>query len=286
MKHSKHHETTMLVKAGVPVLLTGERGSGKTTLAKHVAEHLNLTFFSMSMTRQTTLSHLLGFMNVNGTYIPSQLRAAAEKGGVFLLDEIDASDPNVILSLNTIENGFIAFPDKVVDIHKDFRLLATSNPQDNHRDYNGRAKLDASTLDRFDIVSVEKDDVLEQNLVDFHTYSHMELVRKCLQEVNSATYISMRDSMRFQTRKELGLLDNFVTRLLAKDTIALEEYENRKGKIPKVSHIGECKTLSDVWEHVSGTTVLKPDSQQEIVPQTHQPAQQVPESSYTEGMTF
>lgn len=253
MKHNKHYEVAELVKAGVPVLLTGERGSGKTTLVKDVANTLKLTFFSMSMTRQTTLSHILGFMNVNGVYIPSQLRAAAEKGGVYLLDEIDASDPNVLLCLNTIENGYIAFPDKVIDLHKDFRLLATSNPQDNHRDYNGRAKLDAATLDRFDDISVEKDDILEQSLVDFNTFSHMELIRKCLREVNSATYISMRDSIRFQKRKELDLLGSFVNRLLAKDTLALESYESEKHKIAKVSSVEECVLLSDVWEHISGT---------------------------------
>ena len=254
MKHCKHYEVSTLVKAGMPVLLTGERGSGKTTLAKDVAESLGIEFFSMSMTRQTTLSHLLGFMNVNGIYIPSQLRKAAESGGVFLLDEVDASDPNVILCLNTIENGYIAFPDTVVEIHKDFRLLATSNPQDNHRDYNGRAKLDAATLDRFDIILVEKDDILEKSIVDFSTFSHMELVRTCLQEVNSSTYISMRDSIRFQKRKDLNLLGSFIDRLLSKDTMALEKYNQLKDKIPKVSCVDECLTLKEVWEHVTGTT--------------------------------
>ena len=280
MKHSKHYETTTLVEAGVSVLLTGERGTGKTTLVKDVANTLNLTFFSMSMTRQTTLSHLLGFMNVNGIYIPSQLRTAAESGGVFLLDEIDASDPNVILCLNTIENGYIAFPDKVVDIHADFRLLATSNPQDNHRDYNGRAKLDAATLDRFDIINIEKDDILEQSLVDFHTYSHIELVRECLEEVNSPVYISMRDSIRFQKRKELGLLDSFVERLLSKETLALEKYEARKSKIPKVRNVDECKTLLDVWEHVSGveTDTTETDST------SH--SQQSPYKGFDESIPF
>jgi cobaltochelatase CobS len=249
MNHNKHFEVKTLVEAGVSVLLTGERGSGKTTLVKGVAESLNLSFFSMSMTRQTTLSHLLGFMNVNGVYIPSQLRTAAETGGVYLLDEIDASDPNVLLCLNTVENGYIAFPDKVVSINADFRLMATSNPQDNHRDYNGRAKLDASTMDRFDIISVEKDDLLEQSIVDYDTFSHMELIRKCLSEVNSSTYISMRDSIRFQKRKELKLLGSFVDRLLQKDLLALEKYSERKLSIPKFQSVEDCQYLQDVWDH-------------------------------------
>jgi MoxR-like ATPase len=252
--HSRFDEISTLVNAGVSVLLTGEKGSGKTTVAKDVTHSLGLTFFSLSMTRQTTLSHLLGFMNVNGTYIPNQVRKAAENGGVVLLDEIDASDPNVILSLNTIENGYIAFPDQVVELHPKFRLMATSNPQDNHRDYNGRAKLDASTVDRFDIIDVERDEYLEQSLVDKITYKHITLLRECLKETNSTTYISMRDSMRYQQRKELDLLEGFVNRLMKKDLLAFEKYTDRCHLIPKVSDLEECKKLIDVWDFVCATT--------------------------------
>ena len=258
MKHKKFSETITLVEADVAVLLTGERGCGKTTIVKDIAKELGLKFCGLSMTRQTTLSHLLGFMNVNGIYVPSQLRDAAENGHLFLLDELDAADANVVLCLNTIENGYISFPDGVVEVHENFRLMATSNPQDNHRDYNGRSKLDAATLDRFDVVVVEKDNTLEQSIVDFHTYSHMELVRKCLTDLNSPTYISMRDSIRFQKRKELNLLDSFVDRLLAKDLSSLERYNELKDSIPKVSKVSECVTMKEVWEHISGTGKVVP----------------------------
>jgi MoxR-like ATPase len=246
--HFKHEEVAALVNADMATLLTGERGSGKTTLAMDVAKTLKLEFFSMSMTRQTTLSHLLGFINVNGVYVPSHIRKAAEQGGIVLLDEIDASDPNVILCLNTVENGYLSFPDKIINLHPDFRLMATSNPQDNHREYNGRAKLDAATLDRFDTIDVELDKDLEMSLVDFNTYSHMQLMRECLAKSNSSTYLSMRDSLRYQKRKELKLLQGFAKRLLKKDMIAYDQYTSQLHTIPNVSSISECETLEDVWD--------------------------------------
>ena len=254
MNHYKYDEVYKLVKANIPVLLTGEKGSGKTTLAMNVTKGLGLNFYSMSMTRQTTLSHILGFMNVNGIYIPSLLRNAAENGGAMLLDEMDASDPNVLLCLNTIENGYITFPDKIIQLHEDFRLLSTSNPQDNHKDYNGRAKLDAATLDRFDMIDIERDDSLEKTLVDPQTHVHISLIRECLSNTNSPTYISMRDAMRYQRRKELGLLDGFVERLLKKDQLALEQYLEKADSLPSVSTIEECETLTDVWQFAGTST--------------------------------
>ena len=104
MKHSKYNEVYTLVKHNINVLLTGPAGSGKTTILKTIAEDLGLDFYVVSMTRQTTLNALLGFISINGTYIPSTFRQAIEQGGMFLMDELDAEDPNTILSLNTIEN--------------------------------------------------------------------------------------------------------------------------------------------------------------------------------------
>lgn len=244
--HSKFDEVLVLVEAGVPVLLTGEKGSGKTTLVMQIAENLKLRFFSLPMTRQTTLSHLLGFMSVNGTYVPSLLKDAFENGGLFLLDEIDAGDPNVLLCLNTIENGYISFPSGIIKVHDDFRLLATANPQNQHEFYTGRSKLDAATLDRFDTIEVGRDESLEKSLVDFDTTLHMTLVREVLAESNSSIVISMRDSMRYQKRKELGLLDGFLYKLIDKSDLVFQMYEKRLSTMPKHSDQSECKTFPEL----------------------------------------
>jgi MoxR-like ATPase len=251
MHHFKFDEAKILADAGVPVLLTGEKGSGKTTIAMQIAEELKLPFYSVSLTRQTTLSFLLGFMNVNGQYIPSLLRKAAEEGGMYLMDELDAGDPNVLLSLNTIENGYIAFPDQIVKLHKDFRWFATSNPQNEHHHYTGRAKLDAATLDRFDQIEIPRDDRLERTLVDADTLRHINAAREALKEVNATSTISMRDSLRYQKRKELKLLEGFIPRLFKENPLATEKYENLLKTMPKHTDQSDCVTIEDLIELAS-----------------------------------
>ncbi len=248
MKHNKFDEVLILANAGIPCLLTGEKGSGKTTVATQIADGLRVPFFSVSMTRQTTLSHLLGFMSVNGTYVPSQLRGVAEDGGLFLLDEIDAGDANVLLCLNTIENGFISFPDGIVKLHKDFRLMATANPQDEHEHYVGRSKLDAATLDRFDIIDLEHDPLLEQSLVDTDVFQHIDALRSVLKAQNSSRTISMRDAIRYQKRKELNLLNDYMYRLSGKSELVYEKYLLAVESIPKYSNQADCNTVNDLFD--------------------------------------
>ena len=246
MKHVKFEEARILIDADMPVMLTGEKGSGKTTLARQVAEALELTFFSVSMTRQTTLSHLIGFRTVTGQYSPSPLYRAVTEGGLFLLDEIDAGDPNVLLSLNTLENGYMSFPEGIVDKHEDFRLVATANPQDQHQHYTGRSKLDAATLDRFDIIHIPRDDALEATLVDKDTHTRMTILRTCLAEQNSDRIVSMRDSVRYQKRKNLSLLADFMETLAGGDDLALQRYNNLIAALPKYRDQSECETFSDL----------------------------------------
>lgn len=244
--HSKFEEVTTLVNAGIAVLLSGEKGSGKTTLAKQIAEKLNLKFYSISMTRQTTLSHLMGFMSVNGTYVESLLYYAVTEGGMVLIDEINAADPNVLLSLNTIENGYVSFPTGIVECHKDFRIVATQNPADHT--HTGRAKLDAATLDRFDEVDIDRDANLEKSLVDGDTFRRMTLMRECLRDTNSSIKLSMRDSKRYQQRKELGLLDGFVWKMFDKSQLVFSKYEERIRNMPKHANQSDCITFDELFD--------------------------------------
>jgi len=248
--HSSYSTILTLVENNIPVLLMGGAGSGKTTLGEQIAETMKLNFHTISMTRQTTLSHLLGFKAVNGKYITSTLRNCFDAdgdGGVMLIDEIDAGDPNVLLCLNTIENGYISFPDGLVKCHPNFRLIATANPTDKHSIYTGRTKLDAATLDRYDIIDVERDDLLEKTLVDTDTHNRMQLLRQIMGRNNASKIISMRDAIRYQKRKDLKLLsDDFVYRLTDKADLVLEQYMKEVESMPKHQDQADCETFEEL----------------------------------------
>ena len=262
-EHASYDEVMTLVDNNIPVLLTGEAGSGKTTLAMHIARKMKLEFYSMSMTRQTTLSHLLGFINVTGTYVQSSLRKCFEFGGLMLLDEIDAGDANVMLALNTIENGYLSFPDDLVKCHPDFRLVATANPQDEHSRYTGRSKLDAATLDRFDIVDIDRDDVLEQSLVDIDTHNRMKLMRKIMKANNCLKTVSMRDSIRYQKRKALNLVsEKFIFNLAEKNPLVMEAYNDQVASIPKHQDQAECMSVDDLIDLMKSRTANQPPEQE------------------------
>lgn len=251
MQHNKFDEILKLVSHDISVLIHGPSGVGKTTVISQIAEELGFTFYALSMTRQTTLSHLLGFMNVNGIYVPSLLRKAVESGGVFLLDELDAADPNVVLALNTLENGFISFPDVVVKVHKDFRLVATANPFDEHSHYTGRAKLDAATLDRFDKIALNRDRKLEASLVSSETFDEIERLRQVIEKNNVDLQISMRDAIRWEKRKELGITANYIENVLLNKTDGLyAEYLTTKSKVSLKQQYAE--TAAELWSAMNG----------------------------------
>ena len=144
--------------------LCGPAGSGKTTSAHEVAQALGLKFFAKSVGPQVTESSLLGYQDANGNTVRTQLREAFEHGGVFLLDEVDAASPAVLVVINALlANGHASFPDGVIDRHPDFVLVAGANTLGlgADRQYVGRQQIDAATLDRFVVLDWPYDPRIE-----------------------------------------------------------------------------------------------------------------------------
>jgi cobaltochelatase CobS len=152
VRHANYPALLRCVAARVNVWLVGPAGSGKTSAAENVARDLGLKFYSKSVGPQTSESALLGYQDANGRTVRTLLREAFEHGGVFLLDEVDAGNPGVLVVVNNLTaNDSCAFPDAVVKKHPDFVLVAGANTigQGADRQYVGRSQIDAATLDRF-----------------------------------------------------------------------------------------------------------------------------------------
>lgn len=167
LKHNQLEQLITYAAMRLSPLLVGMAGTGKTHAAEQVAAALGLDFYAMSVGAQTSKSDIIGYMSASGEYVSTHFRKAYEEGGLFLMDEIDAGNANVLIQVNAaLSNGLCAFPDKMVKRHEDFVFIASANTYGNgaNRQYVGRNQLDAATLDRFAVIDWMIDDELEKNL--------------------------------------------------------------------------------------------------------------------------
>ncbi|NNJ11142.1 gas vesicle protein GvpN [Chloroflexales bacterium ZM16-3] len=145
------------LRAGFPVHFRGPAGTGKTTLALHIAAQLDRPVMLMVGDEQLTSSDLVGEQNgyryrrVVDRYIHSvvkyeedavqnwvdnRLTTACREGFTLVYDEFTRSRPeanNVLLA--ALEERVLVLPtsngaNAYVKVHPDFRAIFTSNPQE------------------------------------------------------------------------------------------------------------------------------------------------------------
>lgn len=159
--HSSFKTLLEILKVEKQCFICGPAGTGKTTLASQAATAMNIPFGHISCTAGMSEAHLLGRMIADGSYIGSDFVNIYEKGGVFLLDEIDASDPNTLLIINSaLANGYMSVPNRKDNAravrHKDCYIICAANTWGNgSNQYSGRSILDSAFLDRFAMSKLE-----------------------------------------------------------------------------------------------------------------------------------
>jgi cobaltochelatase CobS len=176
--HPLFEKVLRLTAAGVNVLLTGAAGAGKTKLAEQVALALGVKFGAINCTAGASESQLLGWLlptGANGTfeYNPAPFIKMYEAGNsLFLFDEMDAADPNFLLVANTaLANGHTHVPMRLnnpeVKRGDNMHIMATANTFGTGADmiYAGRNQLDGATLDRFYIVHIDYNSLLEAQIM-------------------------------------------------------------------------------------------------------------------------
>jgi MoxR-like ATPase len=159
------------------IFLPGPAGCGKSHLAAQIARALGLPFGMISLAGGVTESKLVGrnVPNIHtgqDCYQITQFVKCFENGGVFLADECDAADPNVLLIINSaLANGLLSVErngGEVIQRHADFIFIAAANTfgRGADRQYVGRTELDGAFLDRFVIgqVPMDYDTALEEHV--------------------------------------------------------------------------------------------------------------------------
>lgn len=158
-----------LASARIPLVLVGPAGCGKTYLCGKLAEALGVTFSDQSCSEGMSEAVFNGSLLPIGKggefkHVASPFMERYEEGGVMLLDEIDAGDPNLFTYINkaVANESYTAiqrFSKPVVKKSKDFILVAAANTYGNGADsqYVGRNQLDAATMDRFRVGMITMD---------------------------------------------------------------------------------------------------------------------------------
>jgi len=171
------HRALIYLRAGYSIHLSGPAGTGKTTLAFHIAAQLMRPVTLLHGDHQLTSSDLVGsasgfrksklvdnfIHNVLRTeeqqttlWTDNRLTTACRHGHTLVYDEFSRSRPeanNVLLAV--LEERILPLPDTpggaYMPVHPEFRAVFTSNPED----YAGVHKTQSALRDRMITIEVD-----------------------------------------------------------------------------------------------------------------------------------
>ena len=157
------------------VWIMGPSGTGKTFMARKIAEVMGRKFAAVSCSAGMGESAIFGrFLPIGSggqwEFLKAEIAQAYGEGGLILFDEIDAADSNLLVAINpALANGSMFIPGYgEVKRHPDTVIICAANTYGTGPDamYVGREQLDAATLDRFvcGIVPVDYDPAIEKSL--------------------------------------------------------------------------------------------------------------------------
>ena len=221
--HAKFDTILKIVSRDVPLMLVGPAGSGKNHTLEQVAESLELDFyFTNAITQEYTLK---GFIDANGRFHETEFYKAFTKGGLFFLDEMDASIPEALIVMNAaIANRYFDFPNGRVNAHENFRVVAAANTVGTgaSSEYVGRNQLDAATLDRFVQIEFNYDPQIESKLAcNTDLYDFVIGLRNNITKNDVRYIVSMRATINASKLDDLldtnDIIDNVILKGMANE---------------------------------------------------------------------
>lgn len=136
------HECQLFEEAyrqGLPLLLKGPTGCGKTRFVSHMAAKLNKPLFTVSCHDDLTAADLTGRYLLQGgetRWVDGPLTRAVREGGICYLDEIVEARKDVTVVLHPLTDDRRVLPlertGELIEAPEDFMLVASYNPGYQH----------------------------------------------------------------------------------------------------------------------------------------------------------
>jgi hypothetical protein len=208
------------------VLLTGDHGSGKSTVIMQLAARINLPCVRIQCSSDMTVESFLGgyvpSSSGGATWADGMVTKAARKGWWVILDEFDTCNASV----RTVLNGVLEIPNRILSIsdkdggeilstqngtiHYNFRMFCTGNSfgsnSQNSDLYGGTLEQNAAQNSRFNIYHVPY--LSEAELFKVVKNVLPNLRRKQISQiVKFATVVNMSKlpGVKFSTRTALAV---------------------------------------------------------------------------------
>jgi len=211
------------LRCGYAIHLRGPAGTGKTTLALHLASLLNRPVMLLYGDDEFKSSDLVGNQagykrrqvvdnyihsvmkmedDVQQNWVDSRLTTACREGFTLVYDEFNRSRPEVNnVLLGALEEGLIVLPPSsdrpdYIRVHPQFRAIFTSNPDE----YCGVHQTQNALVDRMITLDMAEPDLQTEVLIlqrraDL-SYASASLIVEALREFRQAVSMDQSQSMR------------------------------------------------------------------------------------------
>ncbi|MBD3254235.1 MAG: AAA domain-containing protein [Candidatus Lokiarchaeota archaeon] len=190
---------------GKNILIEGEVGVGKTTIAKAVSAYYDTDFYRVDCTEDTLTHNLVGYFDpplviakgyVEESYKYGPLASAMDDGGCLFINEINRmpeSTQNALLT--ALDEKILDIPKlRTIKAEKDFFVIATLNPSA----HVGVTALGEAIKDRFVWIKLDYQEPAEEVEIILQNVENTDPKMEQIAEIAQAIIQKTRDSSSFR----------------------------------------------------------------------------------------